>query len=126
MFVAFFKGGTHEILWEYFLLENFGDSELSSAFHLESFELLDFVVEVEDHVSFLEHLRVVLLDVQLSCFLFLFSCRDHHGFVWSVDLEENSHLFSSTVTPLFFRLQPLILIIGIFVVDKVVEYVAGI
>ena len=117
MFVAFFKGGAHEILWENFLLENFGDSELASAFHLESFEFLDFVVEVEHHVSFLEHLRIVLLDVQLGSLLFLFSCRNHHGFVGSVNLEENCHLFSTTVTPLLCRLQPLILVIGIFVVN---------
>ena len=126
MSVAFFKGGTHEILGEDLLLEHFGDSELSSAFHLEPFELLDLVVEIKDDVSFLEHLGVVLLDVQLSCLLFLFGCWNHHSFIWSVYLEENCHLFSSTVTPLFGRLQPLILFIGVFVVNKVIEYITRI
>jgi hypothetical protein len=107
-------------------LKDLSDSQLSSAFHLKPLELFDLIIEVEDHVSFLEHLRVVLLDVQLGCLLLLLGSGNHHGLVGTVDLEENSHLLASGVLPFLGALQLLVLVVGVFIVDEMVEDVAGV
>lgn len=97
--IAFGKRAPHEILREDLFLEDLGDPQLSPSLHLEPFELLDLIVEIEDHVPLLQHLRVVLLDVQLRGLLLLLGRGDHHCLVRSVDLEENSHLLASAVFP---------------------------
>lgn len=63
----------------------------------------------------------MLLDIQLSCFLFLFGRWNHHGFVWTVDLEKDSHLLSVSIFPLLAIFEPLILIIGILIINKMIE-----
>ena len=124
--IALFQSRPQEILRKDLLLEHFGDPQFSSSLHLEPFELFDLVVEVEDHVSLLEKLGVVLLDVQLSGLLLLFGCGDHHRLVGAVYLEEDGHFLAVAVFPFFGVLQPLVLIIRIFVVNEVVEDVARI
>ncbi len=68
----------------------------------------------------------MLLDVQLGRLLLLLGSRDHHGLVGAVYLEEDSHFLPPTVTPVLCGFQPLVLIIGVFIVDEVVEDVAGV
>ena len=122
--ITFLETSPFEILRKNLLLKNFSDSELSSSLHLKAFKLFNFVVEPKDHISFFEHLSVVFLDVELSGFLFFFGCGNHHSFVRPVNFKEDSHLFSRAILPLFSVLQPLILIVGIFIVDEVVQDVA--
>lgn len=126
MLIALFQSSAHEILRKDLLLEHFGDPQFSSSLHLEPFELLDLVIEVEDHVSFLEHLGVVLLDIELSGLLLLLGCGDHHSLVWSIDFEENGHFLAVAVFPFFGIFQPLVLLICVFVVDEMVEDVTRI
>jgi hypothetical protein len=126
MGIALVEGSSFKILRKYFLLEDFGDPEFSSSFHFESFELLYFVIEVKHNVPFLKHLSVMLLDIKLGCFLFLLGCWNHHCFIGTINLEENSHFFAITILPLFGVLKPLILLIGVLIINEMVEYMARI
>lgn len=124
--VTLFQSRTHEILREDLFLEHFSDPQLSSSLHLEPLELFDFVVKVEHHVSLLEELGVVLLDIQLSCLLLLFRRWDHHSFIRSVYLEEDGHFLAIAILPFLRIFQPLILIIGILIINEMIEYMTRI
>lgn len=119
--IAFLETSPFEILWKDLLLKNFSDSELPSSLHFKAFKLFYFVVKPKDYISFFEQLSVVFLDVELSSFLFFFGSGNHHSFVRPVNFKEDSHLFSRAILPLFSVLQPLILIVSIFIVDEVVQ-----
>lgn len=59
----------------------------------------------------------MFLDIKLCSFLFLLGCRDHHGFVRAVDLEEYCHLFADVVFPVLAFEEGLVLGVGVFLVD---------
>jgi len=120
MSITFLQCATFKILWENFLLENFCDSELSSSFHFKSFKFFDFVIEIKYNISFFQHLSIMLLNIQLSSFLFFFCCRNHHSFIRSINLKEYSHLFSGSIFPLFIIFKPLVLIICVFIINQMV------
>jgi hypothetical protein len=120
------KSFSFEILWENFFLENLGDSKLTSSLHLKTFELFDLIVEIEHNVPFLQQLSRMLLYVKRSCFLFFFGSGNHHCLIGAINFKENSHFLSGAILPLFSVLEPLILIVGVLVVNKVIENVARI
>jgi hypothetical protein len=66
------------------------------------------------------------LYVELSCFLFLFCSWNHHRLIGTIYLEKDCHLFSAAVFPMAFILEPLILVVRIFIVNEVVQDMAGI
>lgn len=57
------------------------------------------------------------MDIKLSRLLFFFGSWNHHGFVRTIDLEKDGHLFSGAVLPLLPILKPLILVVGVFFID---------
>lgn len=124
MGIALLKACSLEVLWENFLLKYFRDSKFSSSFHFKPFEFFYLVVKIKNHISFLQHLSVVLLDIKLSSLLFLFCSWNHHGFVGPIDFEKDCHFFSSAVLPLLPVFKPLVLIIRVLFVDEMVEYIA--
>ena len=126
MSIALVESSSFKILRKYFLLEDFGDSQFSSSFHFKSFELLYFVIEVKHNIPFLKHLSVMFLDIKLGGLLLLFGCWDHHCFIGTINFEENSHFFAITILPLFGILKPLVLLIGVLIIDEVIQYMARI
>lgn len=68
----------------------------------------------------------MLLDVQFCCLLLLFASRNEHGFVGPVDFEGDCHLFLGFVFEVVLVKQGLVLGVCVFLVDKMVEDLAGI
>jgi len=63
MSVALFQSIALKIVKENLLLKDLCDSELTSSFHLEAFELFDFTIEIEYNISFFQKLSMMLLYV---------------------------------------------------------------
>ena len=119
--IALLQISSFEILWKNLFLKNLSNPQLSSSFHLKAFKLFNLILEVKDNISFLQHLGGMFLDIQGVRFLFLFSCGYHHGLIGAIDFKEYGHLFTCAVFPFFTVLDPLVLVIGVFVVDQVVQ-----
>ena len=101
-------------LFEDLSLEDLDELELSSSFDLESLEFRERVVVVEDGVSFLEKLVLLLRR------------REDHRLVGTVKFEEDRVLRVDFVASSFLVDEIVVLVVGELGVDEVVEHRAGV
>lgn len=81
---------------------------------------------IKYNIPLFQHLSWMLLNVKLICFFLLFSARNEHCFVRSINFKSNCHFFSDFVWEILLIFQLLILIIGILFIYQVIEYLTRI
>ena len=108
------QGGSLEEEFEDLLLEDLDELELTPALDLEPLQLREGAVVVEDGVSLLEVLVLLL------------GRRQDHGPVGSVDLEEDGVVAVCLVSESLGIRERLVLVVGEAFVDEMVEHDAWI
>ena len=68
----------------------------------------------------------MLLNIQLVSFLLLLSTRNKHSLIRPINLECDSHLFSDVISEILLIFQFLVLIVSVFLINEMVEDLAGI
>ena len=112
--VALLEVRSEEELLEDLGLERLDELELSAPLDLESLELGEAAVRVEDGVPLLEELVLLLRR------------REDHRAVRSVELEEDRVLLADFVRPSRRVDELVVLVVGEVLVDEVVEHRAGV